>query len=292
MKARHRRFAWIGAGVAVLGVAVALVLNAFQSNLVFFFTPTQVAANEAPQGPRVPHRRAGRGQAACTRERDGLTVHFCVTDTAQDDPGRLHGHPARPVQGRQGRGRAGQARPRRRLPRDRGARQARRELHAAGGRRRGRQGARAPAMTTQKTAQRNGADAKDRNDPRTRTLRADPGAAGRARRRDAAAASAPRAAMPRWMALARPAARGQFLFVAIAFGCLAWSFVTQRFLGAQRRRPLQLAAAAAVPVRRDLGLARRLAAAVGARCSPAGRSPSSLLEPPPARRRWSRACSA
>ncbi|MEP7329154.1 MAG: cytochrome c maturation protein CcmE, partial [Betaproteobacteria bacterium] len=41
MKARHRRFAWIGAGVAVLGIAVALVLNAFQSNLVFFFTPTQ-----------------------------------------------------------------------------------------------------------------------------------------------------------------------------------------------------------------------------------------------------------
>ena len=50
MKARHRRFAWIGAGVAVLGVAAALVLNAFQSNLVFFFTPTQVAAKEAPQG--------------------------------------------------------------------------------------------------------------------------------------------------------------------------------------------------------------------------------------------------
>ena len=44
MKARHRRLAWIGAGVVVLGAAAALVLNAFQSNLVFFFTPTQVAA--------------------------------------------------------------------------------------------------------------------------------------------------------------------------------------------------------------------------------------------------------
>ena len=42
MKPRHKRFAWIGAGVVVLGVAAALVLNAFQSNLVFFFTPTQI----------------------------------------------------------------------------------------------------------------------------------------------------------------------------------------------------------------------------------------------------------
>ena len=54
MKARHRRFLWIGAGVAVLGIAAALVLNAFQSNLVFFFTPTQVAEREAP--PDEHHR--------------------------------------------------------------------------------------------------------------------------------------------------------------------------------------------------------------------------------------------
>ena len=50
MKARHRRLVWIGLGVVVLGVAAVLVLNVFQSNLVFFFTPSQVAAKEAPQG--------------------------------------------------------------------------------------------------------------------------------------------------------------------------------------------------------------------------------------------------
>jgi cytochrome c-type biogenesis protein CcmE len=50
MKPRHKRFALIGGGIAVLGIAAALVLNAFQSNLVFFFTPTQVAAGEAPIG--------------------------------------------------------------------------------------------------------------------------------------------------------------------------------------------------------------------------------------------------
>ena len=85
MKARHRRFVWIGAGVAVLGVATALVLNAFQSNLVFFFTPTQIAANEAPKGRAF---RVGGLVApdSLTREADGVTVRFAVTDTAASIP--------------------------------------------------------------------------------------------------------------------------------------------------------------------------------------------------------------
>ena len=57
MKPRHKRLAAIAFGLAALGIATALVLSAFEKNLVFFFTPTQVAANEAPQG--VPHRRHG-----------------------------------------------------------------------------------------------------------------------------------------------------------------------------------------------------------------------------------------
>jgi cytochrome c-type biogenesis protein CcmE len=85
VKARHRRFLWIGAGVAVLGVAAALVLNAFQSNLVFFFTPTQIAANEAPRGRAF---RVGGlvVDKSLTRDADGLTVHFVVTDTAASVP--------------------------------------------------------------------------------------------------------------------------------------------------------------------------------------------------------------
>jgi len=50
MKPRHKRMIWVLAGVAALGVAAALVLNAFQSNLVFFFTPTQIANGEVPKG--------------------------------------------------------------------------------------------------------------------------------------------------------------------------------------------------------------------------------------------------
>ena len=85
MKARHRRFAWIGAGVAVLAIAVALVLNAFQSNLVFFFTPSQIAANEVPQGHAF---RVGGlvEEKSLKRESDGLTVRFNVTDTAKTVP--------------------------------------------------------------------------------------------------------------------------------------------------------------------------------------------------------------
>jgi cytochrome c-type biogenesis protein CcmE len=85
MKARHRRLAWIGGGVLVLGVAAALVLSAFQSNLVFFFTPSQIAANEAPRGRAF--RIGGMVvDKSLTREADGLTVHFSVTDTAKTVP--------------------------------------------------------------------------------------------------------------------------------------------------------------------------------------------------------------
>ena len=85
MKPRHKRFALIGVGVAALAIATALVLNAFESNLVFFFTPTQVAAREAPIGRTF--RIGGMVETgSLKRGPDGLTVHFRVTDTAQTIP--------------------------------------------------------------------------------------------------------------------------------------------------------------------------------------------------------------
>ena len=85
MKPRHKRLAWILAGLAVLGVAAGLVLNAFQSNMVFFFTPTQVAAKEAPQGRAF--RIGGLVETgSLAREPNSLTVHFRVTDTARTIP--------------------------------------------------------------------------------------------------------------------------------------------------------------------------------------------------------------
>ena len=85
MKPRTRRALWIAAGVAGLGVATALVLNAFQSNLVFFFTPTQVAANEAPRDRAF--RVGGLVEVgSIERDKDALTVRFKVTDTAKAIP--------------------------------------------------------------------------------------------------------------------------------------------------------------------------------------------------------------
>ncbi len=82
MKPRHKRLAMIAVGVAALGLAATLVLNAFEQNLVFFFTPSQVVANEAPRGRAF--RVGGMVEVGSVkRQVDGVTVHFAVTDTAK-----------------------------------------------------------------------------------------------------------------------------------------------------------------------------------------------------------------
>jgi cytochrome c-type biogenesis protein CcmE len=83
MKPRHKRLAAIALGLAALGVATALVLSAFEKNLVFFFTPSQVAANEAPQGRLF---RIGGMVLAGSVQREGVEVRFVVTDTAKSIP--------------------------------------------------------------------------------------------------------------------------------------------------------------------------------------------------------------
>jgi cytochrome c-type biogenesis protein CcmE len=83
MKPRHKRLIAIAAGVVALGIAAALVLNAFQQNLVFFFTPSQVAANEAPQGRTF---RIGGMVEKGSVKREGVEVRFVVTDTAKTIP--------------------------------------------------------------------------------------------------------------------------------------------------------------------------------------------------------------
>ena len=85
MKPRHKKLAIIASGVTALGVASVLVLNAFQSNLVFFFSPTQVANNEAPIGKAF--RIGGLvEEGSVKRQADGVTVNFVVTDTAKVIP--------------------------------------------------------------------------------------------------------------------------------------------------------------------------------------------------------------
>jgi cytochrome c-type biogenesis protein CcmE len=82
MKPRHKRLSLIALALAGLTVVVLLVTNAFKSNLVFFFTPTQVEAGEAPTGRTF--RIGGMvEEGSLKRDADGLTAHFRVTDTAR-----------------------------------------------------------------------------------------------------------------------------------------------------------------------------------------------------------------
>ena len=82
MKPRHKRLAMVAGGIAALGVAAALALSAFNQNLVFFFTPSQIAANEAPRDRTL---RVGGMVApgSIKRQSDGVTVEFVVTDMAK-----------------------------------------------------------------------------------------------------------------------------------------------------------------------------------------------------------------
>jgi cytochrome c-type biogenesis protein CcmE len=85
VKKRHKRFVLIAIGLALIGLAAWLILNAFQSNIVFYYTPTQVEKGEVPQN--TSFRIGGLvEQGSLHRDKDGLTVRFIITDTAKTVP--------------------------------------------------------------------------------------------------------------------------------------------------------------------------------------------------------------
>jgi cytochrome c-type biogenesis protein CcmE len=83
MKPRQKRIALIAGGLVALGIAAGFVLNALDSNIAFFVTPSEIAAGKAPQGKAF---RLGGMVKEGSVQRDNLTVHFVVTDTAKDVP--------------------------------------------------------------------------------------------------------------------------------------------------------------------------------------------------------------
>ena len=83
MKSRHKRAAIILGGLAALGIAAALVLNALNSNIALYVTPSEVAAGKAPKGQAF---RIGGMVKDGSLRRDNLTVHFVVTDMVKDIP--------------------------------------------------------------------------------------------------------------------------------------------------------------------------------------------------------------
>ena len=88
MKTRHKRLAIAAGVVLVIAAAAALILNAFQSNLVFFFSPTQIESKEAPVNRTF---RLGGVVVAGSVKRTGVAVDFMVTDTAKSVPVHFEG---------------------------------------------------------------------------------------------------------------------------------------------------------------------------------------------------------
>jgi cytochrome c-type biogenesis protein CcmE len=88
MKTRHKRLAIAAGVVLVIAAAATLILNAFQSNLVFFFSPTQIESKEAPVNRTF---RLGGLVVAGSVKREGVAVDFMVTDTAKTVPVHFEG---------------------------------------------------------------------------------------------------------------------------------------------------------------------------------------------------------
>jgi cytochrome c-type biogenesis protein CcmE len=88
MKTRHKRLAIAGGVVLVIAAAATLILNAFNSNLVFFFSPTQIESKEAPINRTF---RLGGLVVAGSVKRTGVAVDFQVTDTAKTVPVHFEG---------------------------------------------------------------------------------------------------------------------------------------------------------------------------------------------------------
>ena len=83
MKLRHKKLALIGGALALLGIIAALVLNALNSNIALYISPTDVKNGKAPADKLF--RIGGLvKEGSLQRQADGVTIAFIVTDTAKD----------------------------------------------------------------------------------------------------------------------------------------------------------------------------------------------------------------
>ncbi len=85
MKRKHRRMLALLAGLAALSGATALVLIAFQDNIMLFYSPSDIAA-EPPRAERSFRVGGLVEEGSVRRLDDGLTVEFRITDLAESVP--------------------------------------------------------------------------------------------------------------------------------------------------------------------------------------------------------------
>ena len=80
MKPKHQRLAFVAFSVAFLVVAVLLTLQAFRENIVFFYSPTELAV----QAPGAKHIRLGGLVKQGSVSREGDVYRFTITDGSAD----------------------------------------------------------------------------------------------------------------------------------------------------------------------------------------------------------------
>jgi cytochrome c-type biogenesis protein CcmE len=81
VKPRHKRALIIVGALATLAIAAVLILNALNSNIALYVTPSEVAAGKAPQGQTF---RIGGMVKDGSLKRDDLIVHFIITDMVKE----------------------------------------------------------------------------------------------------------------------------------------------------------------------------------------------------------------
>ena len=240
MKPKRTHRSGSAPALAVLGVAAALVLNAFQSQSRVLLHADAGRGEGSAAGPAVSHRRTGRGRQPASAIPNGLTVHF-HRDRHRASAFRSCTPASCPTCSRKARA---------------SSRRARSAPTACS------TPPKCSPSTTRTTCRPRPRPRIEQASTRARRMSMTGSLQGTSQmipelghfalilallRRAGAGrrcrSSAPQRRDAALMALARPAARAQFVFVAFAFGCLAYSFVASDFSVAERRRALEFAAA-------------------------------------------------
>jgi len=88
MKPKHRRLYVVLAALSAFGIAAALVLNAFEDNLVFFYSPSNLVTKTITLGQTI---RLGGLVEDGSVAKNGLDVAFAITDGTRTVQGAYTG---------------------------------------------------------------------------------------------------------------------------------------------------------------------------------------------------------
>lgn len=88
MKAKHQRLAWVALAGALLTLSVVLIMTAFDDNLVFFYSPTDLQSKSIRSDQRI---RVGGLVSENSVQRDGTKIQFVISDQVNTLPVQYDG---------------------------------------------------------------------------------------------------------------------------------------------------------------------------------------------------------